>query len=122
MQEDAMNNLSAKTLLSLVALAISTGLLIFVPAGTVRYWQAWAYLATFMGASFFISLYLIKRDPALLKRRLSGGPTAERSKRQKLIMLFASIGFIGLLIVPALDNRLGWSMVPLFAVIVGDFL
>jgi len=117
-----MNNLSAKTLLSLVALAISTGLLIFVPAGTVRYWQAWAYLATFMGASFFISLYLIKRDPALLKRRLSGGPTAERSKRQKLIMLFASIGFIGLLIVPALDNRLGWSMVPLFAVIVGDFL
>jgi len=117
-----MNNLPAKTTFSLVALAVAMGMLIFVPAGTIRYWQAWAYLAIFMGASLLISIYLIKRDPALLKRRLSGGPIAEKKQTQKIIMLFASIGFVGLLIVPALDYRFSWSVVPLFFVISGDIL
>jgi protein-S-isoprenylcysteine O-methyltransferase Ste14 len=68
------------------------------------------------------TLYLIKKDPALLERRMSGGPTAEKVPAQKVIMLFASIGFIGLLIVPALDHRFGWSIVPLPLVIAGDTL
>ena len=117
-----MNNLYTKTLLSLVALAVVMGLLLFVPAGTTQYWQAWVYLAIFTGASLLISLYLIKKDPGLLKRRMSGGPTAEKETTQKIIMLFASIGFIALLVVPALDYRFGWSAVPVLLVIAGDLL
>ena len=59
---------------------------------------------------------------AILKRRLSAGPTAEKERTEKIIMLFASIGFITLLIAPALDYRFGWSTVPLYGVIVGDAL
>jgi protein-S-isoprenylcysteine O-methyltransferase Ste14 len=117
-----MKSLYSKALLRLVALAVSIGLLLFAPAGTAKYWQAWVYLGIFTGASLLTTLYLIEKDPALLKRRMSGGPTAEREPAQKIIMLFASIGFIGLLIIPALDHRFGWSIVPLPLVIAGDTL
>lgn len=117
-----MNNLNTKAWLGLIFVALAMGLLLVVPAGTVQYWQAWAYLGVFFGASLLITLYLMKRDPTLLKRRLSAGPTAEKEKTQKIIMLFASVGFITLLIVPALDHRLGWSAVPLYVVILGDIL
>lgn len=79
----------------------------FLPPGTIRYWQAWAYLAVFFGASFLITLYLAKNDPALLKRRLRGGPWAEKERAQKIIMVFTWIGFIALIVVPALDFRFG---------------
>jgi protein-S-isoprenylcysteine O-methyltransferase Ste14 len=117
-----MKSLYTKALLSLVALAVSIGLLLFVLAGTTQYWQAWVYLGIFTGASLLTTLYLMKKDPALLKRRMSGGPIAERVPAQKVIMLLASVGFIGLLMVPALDHRLGWSMVPLPVVTAGDAL
>src|SRR5262249_49679175 len=108
--------------LALTLLALVMALLLFVPAGTVRYWQAWVYLAIFVGASGLTTLFLLRRDRALLERRMHGGPTAEKRPTQKLIMLFTSIGFIALLVVPALDHRFGWSRVPLAAVVAGDAL
>jgi protein-S-isoprenylcysteine O-methyltransferase Ste14 len=98
------------------------GLLLFLPAGAARYWQAWGFLAVFFVASLLITLYLMKKDPALLKRRLRGGPTAEKEKTQKIIMSFTTIGFIALLVVPALDYRFMWSSAPLYVVIAGDIL
>ena len=97
-------------------------LLLFVPAGTIRYWQAWLYLAVFGGASLLVTLDLMRRDPELLRRRLRGGPTAESRPAQKIIMLGASIGFIALLVVPGLDRRFGWSSVPVAAALIGDLL
>ena len=119
---EIMKNLYTKMWVSLVVLIVVMGLLLFVPAGTMQYWQAWVYLAIFMGASVLVSLYLIKKDPELLRRRMSGGPTAEKETTQKIIMLFASMGFIALLVVPALDYRFGWSVVPLSVVTAGDIL
>jgi protein-S-isoprenylcysteine O-methyltransferase Ste14 len=98
------------------------GLLLFVPAGTFRYWQAWAYLAIFTGASGLTTRYLARRDPALLDRRMRGGPMAEKRTAQRIIMLCAFSGFIALLAVSALDHRFGWSTVPLGGVVAGDAL
>jgi protein-S-isoprenylcysteine O-methyltransferase Ste14 len=117
-----MNNLYAKTLLRIGTLIAILGLLLFVSAGTIRYWQAWVYLTVFTGASLLVSLYLVKNDPALLKRRMRGGPAAEKETTQKVIMLFTSIGFIALFVVPALDLRFGRSAIPLSVVILGDIL
>src|SRR5215470_18937854 len=117
-----MNSLAAKTLLSLIALAVVMGLLLFVPAGTIQYREAWVYLAIFIGASLLTSLYLMRKDPALLQRRMRGGPMAEKETTQKIIMLFASIGFIALLVAPSLDHRFGWSRVPASVEIAGDLL
>jgi protein-S-isoprenylcysteine O-methyltransferase Ste14 len=117
-----MTNLNTKAWISLAVLALVMGFLVFVPAGTLRYWQAWVYLALFTGASILTTLYLIRHDPALLARRMRGGPTAEKRPAQKLIMSGTSIGFVGLLVVPALDVRFGWSIAPAAVVLLGDAL
>jgi protein-S-isoprenylcysteine O-methyltransferase Ste14 len=116
----AIRNLTARAWFALAILAVAMGLLLFVPAGTVHYWQAWLYLSIFMGASALTTIYLMRKDRALLERRMSGGPTAESRPVQKFIMLCTSIGFIALLVVPAFDHRFGWSTVPVRGVVAGD--
>src|SRR5215472_1038874 len=115
-------SVNTKAWLGLIFLAVAMCLMLFVPAGTVYYLPAWGYLAVFFGASVLITIYLTKYDPELLKRSVSAGPTAEEKTTQKIIMLFASIGFIALLVMPALDYRFGWSRVPIALVALGDVL
>jgi protein-S-isoprenylcysteine O-methyltransferase Ste14 len=117
-----MAHLNVKASLRLVVLAGAMALLLFVPARTIHYWQAWVYLSIFTGASLFTTLYLMRKDPALLKRRMRGGPMAEKRAVQKFIMLCALVGFVALLVVPALDHRFGWSSVPPYGVALGDLL
>jgi protein-S-isoprenylcysteine O-methyltransferase Ste14 len=117
-----MRNLEAKAWLALAVVTVVMAFLVFVSAGTLHYWQAWVYLAIFAGVSALTTLDLIRKDPALLERRMRGGPTAEKQPTQKVIMLGMSIGFIALLVVPALDHRFGWSAVPLGGVVAGDLL
>jgi protein-S-isoprenylcysteine O-methyltransferase Ste14 len=115
-------SLALRAWFALAVLAAVMGLLLFIAAGTMSYWQAWVYLGIFFGASALTTAFLIRRDPALLERRMHGGPTAEKRPVERLIMVFTSIGFIALLVVPALDHRFRWSGVPVWAVIVGDVL
>jgi protein-S-isoprenylcysteine O-methyltransferase Ste14 len=117
-----MTNLNTRAWFSLAVVVLVKGLLVFVPAGTLSYWQAWVYLSIFTGASILTTLYLIRHDPALLERRMKGGPMAERQPTQKLIMLGASVGFVGLLVVPALDVRFGWSAMSPGVVLLADAL
>jgi protein-S-isoprenylcysteine O-methyltransferase Ste14 len=117
-----MDNLGLKAFGALLVLMLVMGALTFGPAGTLDFWQGWAFLAVYFAASVAIILDLRKRDPKLLERRMRGGPTAEREPVQRIIMVFASLGFIGLIVVAALDHRFGWSdMAPGMAV-AGDVL
>jgi len=94
---------------------------ILVAIGGVAYWQAWLFLAVFGVATTEITIDLARRDPALLARRVQAGPLAEPSVRQKIIQAFASIAFLALFAIAALDHRRG-ATVPLGAVIAGDVL
>ena len=96
--------------------------LLFLPAWTLDYWQAWAFLAIFGASALAITVYLMKRDPKLLERRVYAGPTAEKETSQKIIQFVTSIGFIAILVVSALDYRFAWSVVPLYIVVAGDAL
>lgn len=107
-----MNSLNAKALVSLAVLILIMAALIFIAAGSLSYWQAWLFLGVYFASSLLITLYLMAKDPRLLQRRMRGGPAAEKRPAQKIIMTLASVGFIGLLLVPALDHRFGWSHVP----------
>ncbi len=117
-----MRSSNKKALLTIVLLNVCKGLLVFLAAGTVHYWQGWVYLAVYFGATLLITLYLMKKDPALLERRLSAGPIAEKERSQRIIMLFAIIGHISVIVVSALDHRFMWSSVPLYVVIAGNTL
>jgi protein-S-isoprenylcysteine O-methyltransferase Ste14 len=117
-----MNIRNVKTLGGLVLLVLFIAVLLFAPAGTFRYWQAWTFLAVYFAASLAVTLYLMKQDPELLQRRMSAGPLAEKAPVQKIIMSFTSLGFIGLLVIPALDHRFAWSHIPPYVALAGDLL
>jgi protein-S-isoprenylcysteine O-methyltransferase Ste14 len=117
-----MANLKAKAFGGILLLVLAMAALLFIAAGALAYWQAWTFLAVYLALSLAITLYLLRKDPQLLQRRMRGGPSAEKEASQKIIMFFASLAFGGLLLVPALDHRFGWShMSPLMA-LAGDAL
>ena len=107
-----MHSLNLRALRSSLLGTVVMGALLFIPAGTLRYWQAWLFMLVFVGASGAITVYLALHNPALLARRMKAGPAAETQPAQKLIVLVAMAGFIALLVVPALDHRFGWTPVP----------
>ena len=117
-----MNTLARKAFQSLTGLFLAMAALLFGVPWTFDYWQAWVFLAVYFSASILITIYLMKSDRELLERRMRGGPLAEKETAQKIIMMFASIGFVALLVVPALDRRFGWSQMPTSIVIVGNIL
>jgi protein-S-isoprenylcysteine O-methyltransferase Ste14 len=115
-----MRRLYKKAFVGLLFLFLAMAALLFIAAGTFDYWQAWTFLAVYFAWSLVISGYLIAKDPRLLERRMRGGPWAEKEPVQRIIMMFTSLGFIGLLAIPALDHRLGWSQMPAYAALAGD--
>lgn len=101
--------LKRKILLAAFAAPLVMGLALFAPAGTLDYWQAWAYLAVILVPMCFVVLYFWRRDPAFLERRLK---TRETEARQSLIMKAGILVFLIAFLVPGLDRRFGWSQVP----------
>ncbi len=115
-----MKNLNSKAFGGLAFLIIVMALVLFLPAGTFNYWQAWVFLTVFGSATLAVTLYLMKNDPKLLERRVNAGPGAEKETTQKIIQSIASIAFILVIVFPAVDYRFGWSNIPPYISIIGD--
>jgi protein-S-isoprenylcysteine O-methyltransferase Ste14 len=99
-----------------------TGALLFLPAGTFDYWEAWVFIAVFIACNIPLTIWVAINDPQLLERRMRAGPTAEKEKSQKIIMTIAFLAFAGEVVIPALDRRFRWSDVPTSVVILGNAL
>lgn len=85
---------------------------LFLPAWTLDWWQGWVLWAVFGGACLVTTVALLRSDPALVERRLHGGPAAEREASQRLIQTGTFLVLMAIFITPALDHRFGWSSVP----------
>ena len=117
-----MNKLIIQTLGTFFLGVFLLGVLLFLPAWTLNYWQAWVFIVVFMTSVSVIGLYLSLKDPALLERRKNIGPAAEQSLAQKIIISIAIVADLGLLVFCALDYRYGWSPVPPYVSLLGDVL
>ena len=117
-----MKKLILSALVTFLIGVIALGILLFLPAGTFRYWQAWVFIVVFTVSTNIIGLYLSLKDPELLERRKKIGPTTEQSPVQKIIISIAILSTLGLLVFCALDYRFGWSPVPTSVSIAGDVL
>jgi protein-S-isoprenylcysteine O-methyltransferase Ste14 len=93
---------------------------LLLPAWSLRFWQAWVYWALFGAFVVLSSWYFVKNDPALVRRRLHVGPTAEREHSQKIIQGLAGGLVFLVFLVPGFDHRFGWSAVPTPLVWLGD--
>jgi protein-S-isoprenylcysteine O-methyltransferase Ste14 len=117
-----MNHLVIRAFAGLLFLLVVMAIIIFVPAWTLDYWQAWIFLVVFFVPPLLITIYLMKHDPKLLERRTTAGPGAEQERIQNIIQALAGVAFIAIFIVSALDHRFGWSTVPAYVTALGDVL
>ena len=95
---------------------------VLLPAGTWRWWEAWAVVGLYVAYAVAITLYLSRRDPDLLRERLKSSPAQQGQKRwDKILMIAMLVPGIALFIVPGLDvGRFGWSApLPAWVEIVG---
>jgi protein-S-isoprenylcysteine O-methyltransferase Ste14 len=111
----------SKTLVLGVVQLVVLGLLLFLPAGTFNYWQAWVFLVVTI-STWILSVYLLRAKPAALQRRRHGGPTAETRMVQRVVMGGLWLSLATMLVVSVLDHRFGWSPVPTAVCLVGDVL
>ena len=84
---------------------------LFIPAGTLSYWQAWVFLTVFAASSQALGIYFLTHDRKLVERRMKIGPAAEQRPAQKIISALFMLGFVGFVVLPAFDHRFGWSPV-----------
>ena len=85
------------------------GLLLFWPAGTLNYWNAWLFIGLLFIPMFFLGLILWFKDKELLRKRLN---SKEKEGTQKKVISISVLLFIGGFIVAALDFKNGWSNLP----------
>jgi protein-S-isoprenylcysteine O-methyltransferase Ste14 len=97
----------------LLALAVFPALL-FIPASSLNFWQAWTFLAIWFVPGLAGLLYFYKRDPQFVQRRTF---IKETAPEQKLIMEVLTVIFLVAFLLPGLDRRFGWSHPPLWLTI-----
>ena len=88
--------------------------LIFLPAGTFRYFNGWLFMAGLLIPMIFALTWLIAKDPELLEKRVN---LKEKEEEQKRYVKMSLLLFIIAYVIPGLDFRFGWSHVPLWLVI-----
>jgi protein-S-isoprenylcysteine O-methyltransferase Ste14 len=95
---------------------------LFVPARSLRYWQAWLFLTLTAAFWIFSQIYFLRHDPRLVERRLQN---KEAQPQQRLFQKLWSVILLGSFVLAGLDFRLGWSRhwigpVPLAGVLAAD--
>lgn len=117
MDKDALKKLKRKILFVFLSAFLFLALLLFLPAGTLKYWQAWLFIAVILAPALFVTVYFLKRSPEFLERRLLF--KEKEAKEKKIIKAAVIIFFMGFLFT-GLDYRFGWSNVPVWLVIMSD--
>jgi protein-S-isoprenylcysteine O-methyltransferase Ste14 len=82
---------------------------LFAAAGTLRYWQAWTYLAVRLTTMVMTNVYMIRRDRELLLRRLKLVEEGETQGVHKVFFALVQLLALAIFVVAGLDRRLGWS-------------
>ena len=117
-----MKDLNKKAFGGLSFLLLLISISLFLSAWTFNYWQAWVFLAVFGISVLLITLYLMRKDPKLLERRVQAGPIAEKETTQKIIQAIAGVDFVVIFILSALDHRFVWSTISVLTILTGDIL
>lgn len=85
------------------------GLLLFLPAGTFTYWQAWLLIGILFIPMFIAGLIMMKKSPDLLRKRLD---VKEEQSEQKAVIALSGLMFLAAFIVAGLNIRFGWILLP----------
>lgn len=108
-----------RTIINFLMGIVMVGVLLFAPAGTFLFWNAWLFLALLFVPMLIIGIYLWIKQPDLLAKRLS---SKEKESEQKQVILMSAVVFVAGFVVAAVDFRFGWSQLPIWLVVVASVL
>ena len=98
---------------------ILVGLIIFIPAGSLSYWQGWLLMGILFIPMFFAGLVMFVQSPELLRSRLNG---REKLDEQKSVIIFSGIMFLASFIVAGLNFRFKWIVLPTAVPIIASII
>jgi protein-S-isoprenylcysteine O-methyltransferase Ste14 len=88
------------------------GALLFLPAGTWDYWQAWLLIGILFVPMFLAGLVLMKKNPELLRKRLNA---KEEQAEQRTVIALSGLMFLAAFLLAGLNRRFGWCLLPAWA-------
>ena len=103
------NNLFFQGLSKFLAGLVIVMALLFIPAGTFAYWQAWLFIGVLFVPMILFGLVLMKRNPDLLRKRLSA---KEKEREQKRVVAISGVMFVAMFIIAGFNRRYDWWMLP----------
>ena len=107
------NNLLTQALAKFFLGVIILGILIFLPAWSLHYWQGWLLMGILFVPMFVAGLVLLAKNPDLLRKRLNA---KEQEAEQKTVVKLSGLLFIIAFVVAGLNWRFGWWVLPDWAV------
>ena len=98
---------------------IIIGLLLFIPAGSIKYWNAWLLMILLFVPMFIAGIIMLIKSPDLLKSRLNA---KEKEGKQKQVVLFSGLMFIFGFIIAGLNYRFNWIILPNIVIIISSII
>ena len=92
---------------------VIVGLLLFLPAGSLSYWQGWLLMGILFVPMFCAGMVMLARNPELLRKRLNA---KEEEKDQQKVVKLSGLLFIAAFVVAGLNWRFVWCVLPAWAV------
>lgn len=119
MTPENRNRLIAQSVNKYLSSLLFVGLMIFLPAGSLKFRNGWLFIGVMFTAMLFVLVWLLVKDPDLLAKRLK---TKEKEKPQKAYVILSVIVLLITFLLPGLDFRFSWSDVPLPVVILATLV
>ena len=101
--------LFGSAMLKFVSGLLLVGLLLFLPAGSFAYWQAWLLIGILFVPMFVAGLVLMKKNPDLLRKRLNA---KEEQAEQRTVIALSGLMFLAAFVLAGLNFRFGWLRQP----------
>ena len=98
---------------------IILSLLLFIPAGTLSYWNAWLFMGIIFVPMFIAGVILMIKNPDLLRKRLNA---KEKEDEQKIVLLLGGIMFICGFVLSGLNYRFEWVILPKWIIVVATII
>lgn len=102
-------NLLTQSLVKFLSGVVLFGILIFLPAGSLAYWQGWLLMGILFVPMFIVGLVLMVKNPDLLRKRLDA---KEKEAEQKTVVALSVMLFIVSFVIAGLNWRHGWCIIP----------
>ena len=98
---------------------ILIGLLIFIPANTVKYWNGWLFIGLLFIPTFIVSIVMMIKSPNLLRSRLNA---KEKESEQKLVVALSGVMFLAGFIIAGLNYRYSWIQLPNIIIVIASII